>query len=136
MSASRYDKPMLELERLIPYDHFRTIESFDMSKCGTEVNAALELKAPFMKTLSFSLPWDGILYAYVRRTAAFNEYCRRSGIDPEKVSVYLNDWDDRFHLLVESADGKRDASCFVKSLSVRDLLERCCRIPAQNHPRV
>ena len=135
MSASRYDKPQLALGRLIPYDHFRTVESFKMGKCGSEVRAMLGLKAPFMKTLSFALPWDGIIYAYVRRTAEFDEFCRRGGLDPVGVTVYLNDWDDRFNLLVESRDGKRDVSCFIDTGEMRSLLERCCRIPEHRNPR-
>lgn len=131
MPDDRNQRQYIPLAPIIPYDHFRTIESFDMTRAKSEMRAEIGLKAPFMDRFEFRLPWDGALLGYVRRTAALDELCRKEGIDPEQAVFCMNDWDDRFLMVLDDEPGKKNFSFYVTPEEMLTLLGKCCRIPAQ-----
>ena len=85
MPEDKKERQYIALSSILPYDHFRTVESFDMAKAKIEMKAEIGLKAPFMDRLEFRLPWDGALLGYVRRTKALDDLCRGEGVDPERA---------------------------------------------------
>ena len=119
-----------KLSELIPYDHFRTVESFEMAKAPSESRVTLGLKKEFMSRLDFILPWDGALDAYLRRCEAFEKLCESKGLDPKKTEIYMNDWGDRFLVTLDDEQSRKNFSFYVTSDEVKTLLEECCRIPA------
>ena len=83
------EREFLKLSELIPYDHFRTVESFEMAKAPSESRVTLGLKKEFMSRLDFILPWDGALEGYARRTEAYEKLCESKGLDPSKTEIYI-----------------------------------------------
>jgi hypothetical protein len=75
MSGNRKEHPEIKLADYIPWDRFRTVESFSMLSAPSEMRVELELGDTFMTQLHFKVPWDGKLYAYARPTKAFYELC-------------------------------------------------------------
>ena len=65
MPEDKKERQYIALSSILPYDHFRTVKSFDMAKAKSEMKAEIGLKAPFMDRLKFRLPWDGALLGYV-----------------------------------------------------------------------
>ena len=132
MANDRYNKKEIELKKYIPSDHFRTVESFEMLKAKSETRAEIELKDNFKQQLSFHVPWDGKLYAYIRRTKEFTELCEENSISEAEIkTVYMQDWDEKFLLNVESGNSSKEAGFFVSNSDMIDLLEHCCRIESQ-----
>lgn len=128
----RFNKPKIDLKSYIPYDHFRTVESFESRKAKSEFNSEVELKDNFMKRLSFKVPWDGKLYAYVRQTESLQKLFTEHGLTSREIeSISFEDWDGQFVLIMETADRRRDLSFFVSADDMWYLLEHCCRIPKQ-----
>lgn len=132
MTNDRFNKKELDLKPLIPPSYFRTIESFDMHSANTELKVEIELKDNFMKQIGFKVPWDGKLYAYYRVTDAFKDYCVENNIEISEVNIiFLEDWDEKFSVIIETLDRKRELSFYVSKGDVKYLLENCCRIPSQ-----
>ena len=129
----RADRPALDLLACFPANHFRTVESFAMPHAPTETPVEVGLKDAFRNGLTFHTPWDGKLYAYARWTPAFCALCRENGLEPGDIyKMYLEDWDDRFMLLMmENEDESREMSFRVSPAAVAELLEGCCRIGSQ-----
>ena len=136
MSDDKKLRQYLPLGQLLPYDHFRTVESFEMPKAKSEMRVELGLKPPFMAKLDFVLPWDGALLGYVRRTKALDDLCRGEGVDPERAVFCMNDWDDRFLMVLDDEPGKKNFSFYVTPEEMKTLLEKCCRIPAQRELKI
>ncbi len=128
-------RPYLPLGDLLPYDHFRTVESFEMAKAASEMRVELGLKPPFMEKLAFALPWDGALLGYARKTPAMEELCRREEIEFDRAELYMNDWGDRFLMTLDDEAGRKSFSFYVTPGEMKELLEKCCKIPAHNKPR-
>lgn len=134
MTNDRFVKKHLDLKGLIPASHFRTIESFQMKKANSEIKVEIELKDDFMKELTFRVPWDGKLYAYYRTCEQFILYCREADITVTDVNIiFLEDWDDKFSVIIETVDRTKELSFYVKKEDVKYLLENCCRIPSQKN---
>lgn len=132
MRNTRMDKPAVSLKDILPCDHFRTVESFRCLRAPSEIPVNITLKDRFRKTLSFPTEWDGIMYGYARYTERLTQLLVDSGIPATgDVLLSITDWDDKFDLSVEERSLKREASFFVTDADVRELLEGCCRIPAQ-----
>ena len=125
------EREFRSLSELIPYDHFRTVESFEMAKAPCESRVTLGLKPDFMARLELNLPWDGALEGYARRTEALNSLCKVSKLDPERCEIYINDWNDRFLVTLDDEPGRRNYSFYVTSEEVKQLLNECCLIPSQ-----
>ena len=136
MPEDKKERQYIALSSILPYDHFRTVESFDMAKAKIEMKAEIGLKAPFMDRLEFRLPWDGALLGYVRRTKALDDLCRGEGVDPERAVFCMNDWDDRFLMVLDDEPGKKNFSFYVTPEEMKTLLEKCCRIPAQRELKI
>lgn len=134
MANTRTNRPVIRLADYIPPDRFRTVENFDMHRAPSELCVELELNKLFMDKLSFSVPWDGKLYAYTRPLPEFLILCEKSGINVGlPITLYLQDWDKKFLLAIENSDCERceESTFFVPSADVRELLENCCRIEGQ-----
>lgn len=122
----------MKLEPLIPASHFRTVESFQMPKAKSELKVEIDLKDDFMKKIGFSLPWDGKLYAYFRITESFRSFCKERDLNVSDIdTIYLEDWDLVFSVIIETRDKGRELSFYVSTEDVNFLLENCCRVPSQ-----
>ncbi len=132
MTNERFNKKVIDLTKLIPADHFRTVESFEMKKAKTEINVEIELKDNFIQELKFIVHWDGKLYAYARYSEGLLRLCRELNLKAEDIkTIYMEDWDDRFTVIMERADGGQEISFYVSGENMKELLENCCRIPEQ-----
>ena len=135
MPDDKEERQYLKLAALLPYDHFRTIESFEMAKAPSEMRVEVGLKPPFMGRLDFLLPWDGALLGYARKTPAMEELCTAMGINSARAELYLNDWGDKFLATLDDEPGRKNFSFYVTPGEMKELLEKCCKIPAQCKPR-
>ncbi len=133
MPVQRSARPYIDLPAVIPASHFRTVEGFEPEDLiRKETPVSLTLKKRFMKRLSFPLPWDGRVFAYVRWSPGFRSFCQENGLEPRDLrKLYLVDWDDRFMLILETQWADREMSFSVEPEQLRQLLENCMRIPAQ-----
>ncbi len=132
MANERFHKREIELLKIIPPTHFRTVESFAMKKSTTEISVEIDLKDTFLQKLSFRAPWDGKMYAYARITKEFEKLCSEINIAANEIKlIYLEDWDTKFSLIIEGEDNNRELSFYVSSFEVLELLKNCCRIPEQ-----
>jgi len=132
MTNERFNKSELDIKIVIPPNHFRTVESFQMHKVKAETKVEIELKDNFKQELNFKVPWDGKLYAYFLRTQAFLELCREKNVDAEDIlTIYIEDWDKNFSVIFETTDAKRELSFYAARQDMKYLLENCCRIPEQ-----
>lgn len=123
------DAPAVRLSEYIPAKLFRTILPEQRhTPCGiSELPVEIQLKKAFAKTLSFKVPWDGLMYGFVRGKkdifAKLGDFAARH--------VSIQDWDDRFLLLFEGADKGSEKPFFVSPADVKELLENCLRVPEQ-----
>lgn len=119
----------VKLAEYIPAKLFRTIlPEHRHYPCGiTELPVEIQFKKEFAKTLSFKVPWDGIMYGFVRGK---KDIALKLGNTAIK-HISLQDWDDRFLLLFEGEDKGDEIPFFVSHDDVRDLLENCRRVPEQ-----
>ena len=132
MPNDRMSKPYLELRDMIPADHFRTVVSFGAPKAPREIPVRIQMKDPFQRSLSFRTPWSGVIYGYIRCTDRLLELLGAYGLGRiQQLMAALSDWDTRFTIVFENQSIERELSFFVSNEDVRDLLENCCRIPAQ-----
>lgn len=132
MANERFNKSEMDIKKIIPPNHFRTVESFHMHKVKAETKVEIELKDNFKKELKFNVPWDGKLYAYYLSTQAFLEFCRKEGVDAKDITtIYIEDWDKNFSVILETLDTKRELSFYAARQDMKYLLENCCRIPEQ-----
>ena len=121
--------PTVTLSDYIPSKLFRTVLPEQRhTPCGiSEVPIEIQIKEPFAKTLSFWVPWDGLLYGFVRRK---KELLSKLGDVSAIKLISLEDWDDKFLLLFD-CDKDGEKPFFVSAESVRVLLENCRRVPEQ-----
>lgn len=132
MANARWNKNKMDLIKLIPPNHFRTVESFEMRKAEPETRVELELKDNFMQSLNFKVPWDGKLYAYARHTDRFLDFLEENGLRKEELkTIYMQDWDDFFTIILEGTIKDKEISFSASREDMKNLLENCCRIPAQ-----
>ncbi len=132
MTNKRFNKRMIDLIKLIPISHFRTVESFEILKAKTEVHVEIDLKDNFIKKLNFPVPWDGKLYAYARCSEGLLGLCSDNNIKFEEIKkIYLEDWDDKFAIIFEIVDREKEFSYYTSIENMKELLENCCRAPSQ-----
>ncbi|MGB8454143.1 MAG: hypothetical protein WCD89_17665 [Anaerocolumna sp.] len=132
MANERFTKKEMDLKKLIPSNHFRTVESFAMRKVKSETNVEIELKDSFMQSLNFKAPWDGKLYAYARHTDEFIDFLKENGLGIEDLkTIYMQDWDNFFNIIFEGSNIKKEVSFFASKEDMKNLLENCCRIQEQ-----
>lgn len=122
--------PTVKPAEFIPAKLFRTILSEQRHTPGgiSELPVEIQLKETFAKTLSFNVPWDGLLYGFVRGK---KDIVGRLEDFDEVKRISLQDWDDRFLLMFESGDKDAEKAFFVSRDEVRELLENCRRVPEQ-----
>lgn len=122
------------LSDFIPAEYFRTI-SPEHRKLGggiSEIPVEVQMKEAFAKTLSFPVPWDCIVYGFVRSKRNIIE--KLGGF--EKLSrIHIVDWDDRFLVMFEGEKETDEKPFFVTPDEVRYMLENGRRIPAQKSVR-
>lgn len=138
MTRNRKAYPEIKLATYLPWDRFRTVESFTMLRAPSEMRVEIELGDAFMAQLRFGVPWDGKLYAYARPTQEFYDLCAGYGFSAGRSTIlYFQDWEKKFLLEIEKDDGesRQALAFFVSSEDVGLLLERCCRIPEQRSSR-
>jgi hypothetical protein len=130
MDNSYKNAEQITLSDYIPADNFRTVTS-ECRHDGagySEVFVEIHMKPAFVKTLSFKVDWDGIIYGYVHSKRDISE--RLGGFESLEI-ITISDWDERFRIIFESADKKDEKSFFVSASEVRELLENCWRAPEQ-----
>ena len=105
---------------------FRTVlhEQYDEPHGISEIPVEIEMKNKFAKTLSFHVPWDCLLYGFVRQNEKLKAINQAEGEKAIKL-VSLHDWDKNFLMLIETKSG--DKAFFVESEDVKKLLEGCMR---------
>lgn len=96
------DAPQVRLADYIPADKFRTIlpECRHIGGGISEIAAEVQVSPKFAQKLSFNVPWDGLLYGFVRGRRELEAEVMGS----KKIkTVFLQDWGDKFLLLFEEA---------------------------------
>lgn len=124
------NSPTVGLAEYIPTKRFRTILPDQRhTPCGiSELPVEIQLKKAFAKTLSFKVPWDGLLYGFVRGK---KDIAEKIGDFAEIKHISLQDWESEFLLLFEGEDKGAEKAFFVSSNDVKELLENCLRVPEQ-----
>lgn len=124
------DAPQIKLENYIPADKFRTIlpECRHIGGGISEIAAEIQVSKKFAHKLSFDVPWDGLLYGFVRRKRELEAEV----MGGKKIrKVFIQDWDDRFLILFEGSGKDEEKAFFADPNDVCALLENCMRIPEQ-----
>lgn len=122
--------PTVRLSEFIPAKRFRTILPEQRhTPCGiSELPVEIQLKKAFSKTLSFKVPWDGLLYGFVRGK---KDIAGTLGDFSDIKHISLQDWESEFLLLFEGEDKGTEKAFFVSPDDVRELLGNCLRVPEQ-----
>lgn len=94
----------------------------------SEIPLVIQLKKGTAERLSFPVPWDGMLYGFIRGKEALRV---RAGLELPIRSATLSDWDGRFALILETEKLGQTAAFSVKNEDVIFLLENCLRAPEQ-----
>lgn len=122
--------PTVRLSDYIAVKRFRTILPEQRhTPCGvSELPVEIQLKKTFAKSLSFKVPWDGLLYGFVRGK---KDIAEKLGDFVAVKLISLQDWEHSFLLLFEGEDKGAEKAFFVSADDVRELLENCLRVPEQ-----
>ena len=94
----------------------------------TEIPIEIRLKCNTAQRLSFTIPWDGILYGFVHPKS---QIMQRLGAKKPLKKLTVADWDDTFVLIYETIDPKDTGAFYVSGDDVIKLLEECRRPPEQ-----
>lgn len=122
------------LEEYIPVLSFRTVmpPQWEGSAGYSELPVAVTLKKKAASQLSFEVPWDGMIYGFVRSKFDIQ---KKLGMNEVPVSAALNDWEDRFMLVFDNGNPKEVKAFEVSTDDVIFLLENCRRTPEQRSVR-
>ncbi len=133
MANPHRNAKIVKLSDFIIKEKFRTI----MSNCRhvrggvSEIPVEIQMKMPFAEKLSFYVPWDCVMYGFVRDK---KNIFKDGSFNCTKIS--LSDWGDgRFQLMFESSKETDELVYFVESDDVRKLLEGCMRPQEQRIPK-
>lgn len=128
MSERYKDVQLGKLSDYLTPDRFRTVgEDARFVPPGiSEFAVEIHLKPKSGKKLSFPLPWDGIIYGCARSKQAMKEKLQ---LTSNIAKAFITDWDSKFLLLFELADGSELPAAYVSELDVLMLLENCRRAP-------
>lgn len=118
------------LSDYLPAEIFRTIlpDQREIIRGITELPVEIEFKRKNKRLLSFEVPWDGMVYGYVRGKEAL---CERLELGKDIKLISLTDWDDKFVLVFETGDDRDTRAFYVTTQEVVELLENCRRVPEQ-----
>jgi hypothetical protein len=124
---NRRANTFVKLEDYIPAAGFRTVLPGQLSlpHAPAEILVDIYVSEDFGQSLDIYVPWDGALYGYVTAGETLKAFFgKKDRYRAERV--YLNDWNDKFLLVMEdkSVDGKEQAF-FTTTDEVRYLLEHC-----------
>lgn len=118
--ASLSEYISVDLTRLVPESLRKIHGGF------TEVPLEIQLKPKSAARLSFPVPWDGILYGFVRGKEALRQ---KLGFDLPVQSATISDWNGTFVLIFETEETEQTAAFRVGGNDVLYLLEHCRRPP-------
>jgi len=118
------------LSDYITPDKFRTVmpPQWEINAGYSELPVAITLKKETAGKLSFDVPWDGMIYGFVRAKFQLQE---KLGMKNVPISAAINDWDTGFVLVFEEKDPKETKAFEIESSEVIYLLENCTRVPEQ-----
>ncbi len=118
------------LSDYITPDKFRTVmpPQWEINAGYTELPVAITLKKGTAEKLSFDVPWDGMIYGFVRGKFQIQE---KLGMKNVPKSAAINDWETNFVLVFEDENPKETKAFEIDSSDVIYLLENCTRVPEQ-----
>lgn len=98
----------------------------------TEVPLEVQLQPKTAAKLSFYVPWDGILYGFIRGKEALR---KKLGFSLPLLSATISDWNGKFVLIFETEKPDQTAAFRISEKDVLYLLEHCRRPPEteKNH---
>jgi hypothetical protein len=130
MDNSYKNAEHITLSDYIPADKFRTVISEYRHIGGgySEIPVEIHMKPEFVKTLSFKVDWDGVVYGHVRGKRDILE--KLSEFSSIRL-ITISDWDGQFRVIFEGTEENKEKAFFVKPEEVRELLENCFRAPEQ-----
>lgn len=117
-----------KLADYITPDRFRTVlaQQREITAGLSEIPVEFELQKDFIKSLSFPVQWDGLMYGYYRGRKIIEE---KVGAMIKRVVIC--DWNEKFVVIFEKDNGVEDPVFYVAPEDVRLLLEKCLRVPEQ-----
>jgi hypothetical protein len=128
MAVEHYPNAVfVNLDMYIPTNRFRTVSKAQLLfPCGIpEIKVELELKEAFIKLNQVRASASGKVYAFVTMNETLEKINNsHNGKEGNIKSITLNDWDDKFLMLIETHKGD-DIAYYVKSNEVKYLLENC-----------
>ena len=118
------------LSEYITPDKFRTVmpPQWEFSAGYSELPVAITLKKKTAGMLSFDVPWDGMIYGFVR--SKFDIQKKLGMVNMPKL-VNIIDWEDKFVLVFEEKNPKEIKAFEITAKEVIELLENCTRTPEQ-----
>lgn len=119
-----------KLSEYITPDKFRTITK-NMRACPmgiSEFAVEIHIKDKIKKMLSFYVPFDGVIYGCARDKNVIKE---KLNLESNIKIAYIEDWDDKFLLLLELENAKEKPVMFVNSSDIVYLLENSIRVTEQ-----
>lgn len=118
------------LSDYITPDKFRTVmpPQWEFNAGYSEIPVAITLKKETADKLSFNVPWDGMIYGFIRGKFQLQEKLEMKNV-PTMVSI--SDWETKFVLVFEEKDPKETKAFEIESSEVIYLLENCTRVPEQ-----
>lgn len=131
MAAQHYENMKnARLFDLISIRRTRTVTADirDLPGGISEIPIEFQLKHNTADKLSFSVPWDGVLYGFVHPKS---QIMQRLGAKAQPTKLTVADWDDSFALIYETANPKDTGAFYVSGDDVIKLLEECRRPPEQ-----
>jgi hypothetical protein len=129
MSPKKYENASrAALETYIPTKNFRTVAAtlLGLPAGFSEYRVDISVSPAFAQRLSFKVAWDGKIFGFTHGSAALDALFAAELDDGKgKGKLFLNDWDDKFLLLLTSAGGRRELPFFVDPDDVVALLSGC-----------
>lgn len=118
------------LSDYITPDKFRTVmpPQWEINAGYSELPVAITLRKETAEKLSFDVPWDGMIYGFVREK--FQLQKKLGMINIPKI-VAINDWGSQFILVFEENNPKETKAFEIETSEVIYLLENCTRVPEQ-----
>ena len=117
----------VKLEEYIPANMFRTVsrKQLELPYGITEIKVEMEIKATFAREHNFQVSASGRVYGYIRMNDLLQKLNgTREGKNGRIKNITINDWDDKFLMVIEINKGE-DIAYYVTLSEVEYLLENC-----------
>ena len=113
------------LTDIFPTEHFRLVPGIykDVPSGYSELTVEVDVKKGVAQKLSFSTPWDGNLYGFVRSKEEIFATVKKDDI----IKITLADWDETFVMIFEDANHHEEPVYLISTQEVIDLLEGCMK---------